>query len=79
MSNRVTIFWEYNVYETGQKASVWLLPGASNPNKTLDQETTAVRVIGPVAYEIAQQVIIGLEQGLTAAGLLVVREVTLDD
>jgi hypothetical protein len=79
VSNRVTLFWEFNVYEPGSKASVWLLPGDGDPDKSLDEEEGAIRVVGPVPHEIADQVIDALEKGLVALGLTVIREATADD
>lgn len=79
MTDRVTIIEEHNVHGQGGNASVWLLPCESDPNKTLELETAAVRIVGPVAFPIAEQVLDGLEKSLTACGISVVREITADD
>jgi len=79
MANRVTIFYEHNVRAVDQKASVWLMPGESDPNKTLDEEKEAVRIIGPIASNLAEDIINGLERALIACGLSVTREITADD
>jgi hypothetical protein len=67
-------------YECTGQATIWLIPGPYNAEDPLpDKHPPAIKVAGPLAFELSVQIADGLSAALAKAGIETRQQTTADD
>ena len=72
-----------NAYETGEKGTVWIVPGDYQPERDdeplPDEREGAIRIVGPIELSDCPSVVEGLKKAFAAVGVEVAEYVYSDD
>ena len=85
MDKFATIFVEFNCYEQGfgtgedAPATIWLVPRRVEAYDFETLKTEAIRIVGPIALRVANQVAASLSEALRQLGITVDELTEADD
>ena len=74
-----------NAYEPGNKGTVWVVPNEFDTERDLDPEVMldnhprAIRIVGPIEFDVVNKVVPAMRRGFEAVGVDVIEHALSDD